>query len=217
MRRLCALALLLGTLAVPGARAQVRGAMSAHAGVGHFGFGSGRSIIGGFHHFRSLTRSPRSLAWLGDPFLYDDGYAYAPPVESGSPQVIVVPAAAPAPPAEAPRSAPLVIELQNGVYVRNAELRPGISEAPASQRPLEKSADLPPAVLIFRNGQTREVSNYAIIDRTMYVAADYWSTGAWNDKIDLADLDLPATTARNRARGVAFLLPGGPNQIVTRP
>ncbi len=60
----------------------------------------------------------------------------------------------------------------------------------------------PDTVLVFRDGHTVEVKNYAIVGDTLY---DY-SAGN-RRKIDLADLDLPATQKRNDDRGIDFRMP----------
>jgi len=51
----------------------------------------------------------------------------------------------------------------------------------------------------------------------MYVEHDYWSSGAWQQKIEMADLDIAATLKLNHDRGVKFILPTMPNEVVTRP
>ena len=52
---------------------------------------------------------------------------------------------------------------------------------------------------------------------TIYSKADYWTTGSWTRKIQIADLDVPATLKLNQERGVKFALPASPNEIVVRP
>jgi hypothetical protein len=181
-------------------------------GFGHASFSSGSSVVGFLP--RVPRRSPTSLVYLGDPFLYDDSY-YA-PVQQPAPQVVFVPTPSEAPMVETPRAAPLMIELQQGRYVRVGS-EPVLDDVASADNPVKRASETRPAILVFRDGRTREVASYAIIDRTMYVAGDYWTTGSWNERIALADLDLPQTLQRNQERGVTFLLPSGPNQIVTRP
>jgi hypothetical protein len=81
----------------------------------------------------------------------------------------------------------------------------------------EAVRELPPAVLVFRDGRTEEVSSYTIMSGTIYSKADYWTTGAWTRKIQIADLDVPATLKLNHDHGLKFVLPTSPNEIVTRP
>ena len=78
-------------------------------------------------------------------------------------------------------------------------------------------ADLAPAMLIFRDGRREEVSSYSIFGGAIYVNSDYWSSGAWTRKIQIADLDLPTTLKVNQERGVRFILPAAANEVVTRP
>jgi len=56
-----------------------------------------------------------------------------------------------------------------------------------------------------------------IIGLTIYTKAGYWTSGAWTRKIQIADLDLPATLKQNHDRGVAFQLPSGPDEVILRP
>jgi hypothetical protein len=78
------------------------------------------------------------------------------------------------------------------------------------QRPRE----LEPAVLVFLDGKRSEVTNFAIVGPVLYDLSDRRSR-----KIQLAELDLPATIAANDERGIAFRLPpaSSPNQVITRP
>jgi hypothetical protein len=59
-----------------------------------------------------------------------------------------------------------------------------------------------PVVLVFRDGRRMEIQNYAIVGETLWVLDERTST-----KISLSDLDLDATQAENRSRGVRFLMP----------
>jgi hypothetical protein len=76
---------------------------------------------------------------------------------------------------------------------------------------------LPPAVIVYRDGRSEELSSYSIIGTTLYAKADYLTTGAWTRKVLLADLDLRATIKQNQERGLKFDLPSGPNEVVLRP
>jgi len=77
--------------------------------------------------------------------------------------------------------------------------------------------EVPPAVLVFRDGRKEEVSGYTIISGTIYSNADYWSNGSWTKKTQIADLDVPATLKVNQERGLKFVLPAGPNEVILRP
>jgi hypothetical protein len=60
----------------------------------------------------------------------------------------------------------------------------------------------PSTLLIFKDGHQQEISNYAIVGSTLYELSDGRSK-----KVQLADLDLPATVKENDQRGVEFQLP----------
>jgi hypothetical protein len=81
----------------------------------------------------------------------------------------------------------------------------------------ELARDLPPAVLVFHDGRTEELKSYTIMSGTIYSKSDYWTTGSWTKKIQIADLDVPATLKLNHDHGLNFVLPAGPNEVVTRP
>jgi hypothetical protein len=127
---------------------------------------------------------------------------------------------------EAKPVTPLLIELQRGQYVRYAGgERSG--DAGATQRGSKaivkdehgsaSAAELPPAILLFRDGHREEATSYTIVGGTMYINANYWTSGAWTRKVQLAELDLPGTMKLNQARGVKFALPSAPNEVLTRP
>jgi hypothetical protein len=167
-----------------------------------------------------------------------DGFAFYPdydsdeePVASGEPPVQVVvtqPAQSPVPVASSVES--LLLEERDGQWVRvptgsqmpvglqstqlgSAEasgLRPGPRGAP------QLAPELPPAVLVFRDGHTEEVKRYTIQGGVLYAKADYWSTGSWTRKILITELDVPASLKLNAERGAKFNLPSGPNEIVVR-
>ncbi len=176
------------------------------------------------------NRFPFSQPALPYPYFYSD-YGYDSEV-AAQPHV-AVPASAPvqAPPA-APLE-PLLIEWQGDHFVRMAvsqkastggQSAPDYSEksTPRSSSPTRKLAvqpphELPPAVLVFRDGRKEEVSSYTIMNGTIYSKTDYWTSGSWTRKIQIADLDVPATLKLNHERGLKFVLPSGPNEVVTRP
>jgi hypothetical protein len=79
--------------------------------------------------------------------------------------------------------------------------RPQQLEAKAEPEPV---SDQPDTVLIFKDGHQVEVANYAIVGSTLYELNDGRSK-----KVQLADLDLPATVKENDNRGVEFQLPAG--------
>ena len=69
---------------------------------------------------------------------------------------------------------------------------------------LQPVADQPTTMLIFKDGRELEVHNYAIVGTTLYDLTD-----GRTRKVELAELDLPATVKHNDDRGVSFQLPAG--------
>ncbi|MFZ0292643.1 MAG: hypothetical protein WAL52_03500 [Candidatus Sulfotelmatobacter sp.] len=132
---------------------------------------------------------------------------------------------------ESSSSQPLMIELQNGHYVRvtstiangdplpldQAPIRPRSSQALSPINSAPQAQPLPAAVLIFRDGHREEVRDYTIADGILYARGDYYTDGYWNKKINLASLNVAETLRVNNERNVNFLLPSSPNEVVTRP
>lgn len=121
---------------------------------------------------------------------------------------------------ETPSAAPLVIELENGQWVRRrlTNVPPGDRGPQMLAEPQKLAArtpePVPEATLIFRNGHSQIVSSYTIFGGAMYFSMPPWAP---QQKVSLSDLDIPATTAANRQRGIEFRLPNAPNEVVTRP
>ncbi|HVI10031.1 MAG TPA: hypothetical protein VND65_17215 [Candidatus Binatia bacterium] len=137
---------------------------------------------------------------------------------------------------------PLMIELRGDRYVRvnsapvNGEALPLANKATASQPSAAAPAtggsldpqkfasprisaarhlsDLPPTILIFRDGHSEQVSDYTIADGILYAQGDFYTDGYWNKKIALAALDLPQTLRVNASRNVDFELPTSPNEVI---
>ncbi len=84
------------------------------------------------------------------------------------------------------------------------ENAPKRTEASASEPP-HAVADQPDTVLVFRDGHSVQVKNYAIVGDTIYDLSD-----GSRHKIAIADLDLTATEKANDARGLDFRLPARP-------
>lgn len=113
---------------------------------------------------------------------------------------------------------PVLLELRGNQWVRVANF--GASSGAASSIPqseFHEQAESAPALLVYRDGRTEEVSSYSIIGRVMYTKSDYWATGSWTRTIQIADLDVPATLKQNQQRGVKFELPSGPDEVMIRP
>lgn len=62
--------------------------------------------------------------------------------------------------------------------------------------------DQPLTVIVFRDGRTAEIQNYAIVGGVLY---DF--SGGKRRKIELSDLDLRATQQENENRGIDFRIP----------
>ena len=190
---------------------------------------SGRSgVTFNFGHSRFTHRfGPRTI-FFGAPYFYPDYDDYiSEPVEPPPPQVVVVQSAPAATQVPAAAPEPLLLEWQGDHWVRvtsYGQPAPAVSSqesnrrsAPARSSAAQPPPELPPAVLVFRDGRKEEVSSYTIVSGTMYTKADYWTSGFWTKKIQIADLDLPATFKLNQERGVNFALPAGPHEVVIRP
>src|SRR2546428_4109199 len=222
-----AMAMLAAAVLVSPSLAQMRGAGVSRGVVGG---APGRGFRGAFGHGRVELRFPGQPIFIGDPFWYSD-YDSRPVYEAAAPEVVVVqPSAAPAQTAASVPPEPVVIEWQGDHFVRMT-----LTEASSRQRGpadySEKSAphlsahkpvaqppqELPPAVLVFRDGHKEEVSSYTIMGQTMFAKSDYWTTGTWNKKIQLTDFDVPATVALNHQRGGRFRLRPCPIEVAIRP
>jgi hypothetical protein len=184
---------------------------------------------------------------FSDPFYSDYLSSTGYPVASQPPVIILQtppPTSQPEPfssPSQSPAQ-PLMIELQGDRYVRvSGEEMPGeqfvdsdseIRDAerasgrksrasdsviPASVIPAAAAQELPPAVLVFRDGRSEEVSEYTIADGVLYTRSDYYTTGSWNRKIALSSLNLLETTKSNQARGLRFRLPSASNEVIVGP
>lgn len=226
----------LGTLVcVSSAHAQKRGG-SASVPAGRIG-----TSVSGHHGMRTgfthLRRSRRFNDGSGfAPYYYysDDDYERG---TGDAPPQIIERTVESAPPA--PVSAPgLVLELRGDDWVRisnygvseTAELTPQPGDEQASKPPsptppihhrrtraTEPPSQLPPAVLVFRDGHKEEIGKYLIVGSTVYASSDYWSSGSWTRKVQISDLDVPTTLKLNQERGAKFTLPSGPNEVMTRP
>ncbi len=217
--------LMLGaTLFVSSARAQR-----------HVGFASAPASRA---HARRAHRYFSGSAYA--PYYYDSDYDSEPGmIGAPPPQVIFAPSAQTASPAQVPNPPEsLVLELQGDHWVRltnygqsqtSGQFNQSESE-PASHQPFavrsattnqappaEPPSQLPAAVLAFRDGHREEIGKYTIVGRTIYTSADYWSSGSWTRKVQIAELDVPATLKLNQERGAKFSLPSGPNEVMIRP
>ncbi len=229
------LALLGATVFVLSAQAQRHG--SAASGRVGTAISRGRGA-----RSSSLRRTRRVFAGSGfapyyysdyDDYGYDD-YDYEPGIEAPPPPIMAAPLAQPtsmAPVPKPPES--LVIELQGDHWVRitpyGAPQGVGASDQsslsspapPATRRRIQPAqppiSELPPAVLVFRDGHQEEVEKYTIMGGTIFISTDYWTSGSWTRKVQIAELDVPTTLKLNQQRGTNFKLPSGPEEVVVRP
>ena len=143
------------------------------------------------------------------PDYFHDSYENEPPPAAPEP--------APRQHAEEPIPAPALLELQGDRWVKvdNFTMNPRQSGV-ASPAPAE-SRELPPTVLVYRDGHTEELMSYSIIGSSIYTKSDYWTNGAWTRTIQIADLDIARTLKQNQQRGVKFELPSGPDEVMIRP
>ena len=81
----------------------------------------------------------------------------------------------------------------------------------------QPTAALPPAVLVFRDGHQEEAAKYTIVGSTIFIKADFWSSGSWTHEVPIAKLDIPATMQANRERGTKFSLPSRVGEVMMRP
>lgn len=215
--------------------AGIRPAGSAPSAAGF----PGHVMAGGSARFHQGHAPGRGALLFPYPYFYPDSDAGNDFQPAAQPQVIVVPASTPAPPPAPPAAREsLLIEWQGDHFVRTTmsakaasggQTMPDYSEksalsspaagrsAPGSKDAAQKARELPPAVLVFHDGRREEVSEYTIMSGTIYSKADYWTTGSWTRKIQIADLDVPATLRLNQERGVKFVLPASANEVVVRP
>jgi hypothetical protein len=230
----------------------------AHTAAPHSNFSKGTFAFGRTGRASASRRSSPygysslPFPFFGDSFDPDDIYSTGYPVASPPPPFLMQALSgladssatpmgeAMGPVSHQPSSSdPLIIELQNGRYVRvhctaaNGDALPLASSPalgakpsgtrstrPNSTPPLIATASeqsLPPAVLIFRDGHREEVRDYTIADGFLYARGDFYTDGYWNKKIDLSTLNLNQTLQANADRSVNFVLPSAPNEVITRP
>ena len=149
------------------------------------------------------------MGGYGWPYFYDD---YA---ETYVPEPIAAPQPAPAAPVQV-KADPVLLELRGDQWVKVD------SFTSAAVVPVNSAAAVPkqssaPAVLVYRDGHSEELNSYSIIGPVIYTKGDYWSSGNWTRKIQIADLDLAATFKQNQDHGVKFELPSGPDEVMIRP
>jgi hypothetical protein len=172
----------------------------AHGGGGgfHGGGGGWHGGGGGWHGGRGRHGGGYYAGWGGGYWGYpgwgyvdwdwdDDGYfrdesSYQPPINTTSPQVIVVEAKDPRPPAPPPEP-PKLIEVP-----------------PSKDPPIVKQQ--PPTMFVLTDGERLESRQYLLT--VEYLMID---VARRQRRIPLSALDLDATIAGNRARGIELTIP----------
>lgn len=169
-----------------------------------------------------------SPSFYSYPFLSDD-YFYRPVVSENVPaslQLVLVQPSQEQLPEPKPAQL-LLIERRGDRFVRIRDETEGKAVTPWSESPepllsrgsassASDQTETPRTVLVFRDGRREEIGNYTIAGGMLYETTDYWSTGSWTKTIRLALLDVPATLRENRLRGVKFVLPSGPHEVLVR-
>jgi len=199
--------------------------VAPNPGVG-LAFSGRRSLVGlsgtPFGESARRRRFARNSFYGGWPYFPPEYDAYG-PEEVQAPPPVQQPAPITAPKLE-PIPSGALLELQGDHWVKVSSFATR-SIAPENQStksaapgaPVASAKELPPAILVYRDGHTEELSSYSIIGVTIYTKADYLTSGAWTRKIQIADLDLPSTVKQNHDRGLAFQLPSGPDEVILRP
>lgn len=208
MRRVVLISLIAGCIPLVQAQRSFTGPRVAS----HFG---GHSFAG--RHSRGYGNA---FPWFWDSFYGDDDADYPPPQERTPLQRTLTAETATTSTAE-----PLLIELQGDRYVRlsgeensrEKMLDVVPTDTVRNSAPATSIAPLKPAVLVFRDGQREEVSAYSISGGALYIQSDFYVSGSWHQRIELRTLDLPATVAENRSRGIRFQLPNAPNEVIVGP
>jgi hypothetical protein len=189
--------------------------------------------------FAHSRRMRRIYAGSGFAPYFDADYDSEPGIIDAPGDQIIEQAPPPATGAGVPKPPEsLVLELQGDHWVRITNYgqsqtvgqsgqrdRDGASNLPFVVPPVttrqiqeaQPASELPPAVLVFRDGHREQIGKYLIMGTTIYTSADYWSSGTWTQRVEIAELDVPATMKLNRERGANFSLPSRPSEVMIRP
>lgn len=157
-----------------------------------------------------------AYGYYGAPYIYSDYYdpsefEYQAPEPPPRPVPVQV--------KNEPLPDPVLLELHGGRWIKVTSFGEPSNRDLALETPSERpqSKPLPPAVLVYRDGHTEELSSYSIIGGLIQTKSNYWTTGAWTRTIPVAALDIPTTLQQNQKRGVNFELPSGPDEVMLRP
>jgi hypothetical protein len=92
-------------------------------------------------------------------------------------------------------------QLNDEVARLRAEQQSGAAAKPAPQPPPKAQVNSE-TVLVFRDRHSEEIENYAVVGKTLWVFTEQRAR-----KIPITELNVPATTKANEARGIDFRLP----------
>ena len=194
-----------------------------NSAAGSFAFGRA-AYASRFRQPHPYTSLP--FPFFADSFNPDDIYSTGYPVAAQPPLILLQAARAMSmsrpdyADAEPSVPQPLMIELQNGRYVRVNRTAADGEALPltlAPDRTPSPPRELASVLLVFHDGHSEEVRNYTIADGILYASGDYYTDGYWNKKIDLSTVNVARTLGANAVRNVKFVLPSSPNEVITRP
>ena len=243
MLRRLGIALLALAVSVPLGFAQRRGGMGRAAAGGHARFARGGPGSRGLHRGRWPLAGEGFLGYPYSDYDYNSIDPYLGgnsenSYESVAPQVVAQQPASTGVAARPTRLAPLLIEWQGDRYVRFGGAAVGSAAHPDYAEHYRESAvtgrptspmqkqlaassprdippkDLPPTVLVYRDGHREEIPDYAIADGVIYIRGGDWQSGAWTKHIPLSALDAAATVQANQERGAKFMLPSASNVVI---
>lgn len=168
-----------------------------HGGDGHhhhhYGYGYGGYGYGGYGYGYGYGYPNYGYAYGYDPLLWDSGPSY----DSSNQDAYAD---------QNEQLSQQVNELSNEVArLRDEQEIRAYTPLPTNRQAPPDSAKAnisDPTVLVFRDQHREEISNYAVVGRTVWVFNE-----ARARKIPLADLDVPATIKVNDDRGVDFNIP----------
>jgi hypothetical protein len=235
-KRLVALSLAIVAATVFGSSAQAQRPVALRfASEARTGTAAQRNAVRtNFVRVRRVRRFNSGSAFAS-PFYSD--YDFDPGmVDAPTPQILLQGAPSPILSSAPVPTESLVLELQGDHWVRltnygQSQTGPSLqpqseqaynstsTQASASRQiqPTEPPTELPPAILVFRDGHQEQIGKYVIKDAAIYTSADYWTTGSWTRKVRITALNIPATLRLNRDRGANFTLPSGPHEVMIRP
>lgn len=206
MARAALLVLLCASVMFGGNLQAQRGGVGGRGGFGSGRFGSafGRRSPGLRLHNRRFQNNRGDIFypfWDDEPFWYDEPFAYDESYYNDQ-QNEDTAASLPTPVMilQAGDSRPIRKEVPVPVAPRMIEL-PGTVDSAASK-------PLPSTVFIFKNGERLEVRRYLLSHNLLTVSGDHQQR-----TIPLSTLDLDATIAANRERGIQLRVPADRGEI----